>query len=200
MAGLASALEGVRFAGIAGYEGHASPIEDPGERAARTKEAISSLAGVVETIRAEGIEVETVSAGGTTTYLTAGAEPLVTQLQAGAYALMDVARHRLMPEFEIALWVGATVISRQGEFGVLDCGHKAVSSLGTTAVLAGDWGRVTSLHEEHLCFEAVGAEPRVGEKARVLPGFGPMTINLHDRLYVLAGDTVVEEWRVAARR
>jgi D-serine deaminase-like pyridoxal phosphate-dependent protein len=200
LAELAAGEDGIRFAGVSGYEGHVSPIEDQDERAARAREAITVLAQHVEAIHAEGLEVEIVSAGGTSTFRTTGAHPAVTELQPGAYVLMDAARRRLVSDFQIALWVGATVISRQAAHGVLDCGHKAVSSLGTFPVVGGGREEIASIHEEHLCFLAAGPEPRLGDRVRVDPGFGPMTINLYDRLHVLSGDMVIDEWPVAARR
>ncbi|HET9198705.1 MAG TPA: alanine racemase [Solirubrobacterales bacterium] len=200
LAELAVEAQGVHFAGVSGYEGHVSPIEDQDERAARAREAIAVLGDHAEAIRAEGIEVEIVSAGGTSTFRTTGADPRVTELQPGAYVLMDVARRRLVSEFQIALWIGTTVISRQGSHGVLDCGHKGVSSLGGPPDLTGGWGEIASIHEEHLCFLASGPEPALGEMVRIDPGFGPMTINLYDRLHVLSGGAVIEEWPVAARR
>ena len=68
-----------------------------------------------------------ISAGGTGTYFITGANPRITEVQAGSYALLDCFHGNLVPGgFEVAMTVIGTVISRQGNTVVLDCGRKAV--------------------------------------------------------------------------
>lgn len=200
LAALAHDLDGVRFEGVSAYEGHTTPIEDPRERSLQTRDAIESMVSAAEAIRGDGIAVATVSAGGTSTYMTTGADPRVTEIQPGAYALMDVARRNLLDDFAIALSVSATVISHRRNRAVLDCGHKAICSQQAPSIPAGSWGRITALYEEHLVFTPTAATPAVGEQVRLYPGYGPMTINLYDRLYLLSEERVIGEWRIAARR
>lgn len=200
LATLADQLDGVRFEGVSAYEGHTTPIEDSRERSLQTREAIEAMVGSAEAIRADGIAVATISAGGTSTYMTTGADPRVTEIQPGAYALMDVARRNLLDDFAIALSVSATVISRQRTRAVLDCGHKAICSQQAPSAPVGAWGEITALYEEHLVFTPTAATPALGEQVRLYPGYGPMTVNLYDRLYVLSEEHVVAEWQIAARR
>jgi D-serine deaminase-like pyridoxal phosphate-dependent protein len=200
LARLADSLPAVRFDGVSAYEGHCTAIEDPIERGERTDEAIATMGGFVAAVRDAGIEVPAVSAGGTTTYSITGGDPRVTEIQPGAYALMDVVRRRYLSEFEIALTVAATVISRQGSRGVLDCGHKAVNSRQSEPQLAAGVGEIVAVDEEHLRFDLTGPEPRVGDRTQVVPGYGPLTINLYDRFHAISGGIVVDEWPVVARR
>ena len=52
------------------------------------------------------------SAGGTNTYDMTGADPRITELQVGTYAVMDAGYARLAPAFRPALTVLATVVSQ----------------------------------------------------------------------------------------
>ncbi|HET7446206.1 MAG TPA: alanine racemase [Solirubrobacterales bacterium] len=174
---LATELDGVRFDGVSTYEGQCARIPDPAERAARTREAIDKLARVVEALRADAIEVPTVSAGATSTHATTGNHPLVTEIQPGAYLLMDLLKYGLLSDFRIALTIVGTVVSRRGDRCVLDCGVKAVSSWRKPPLLYDDLGTIASIDEEHLRFDARGPEPRIGQRVRVLPGHGPLTVN-----------------------
>jgi D-serine deaminase-like pyridoxal phosphate-dependent protein len=197
---LAERLPAVRFDGVSAYEGHCTPIMDTGERAVCSREAIEVMAGFITAIREAGIDVPAVSAGGSTTYSTTGADPRVTEIQPGAYALMDVVRREYLSEFEFALTVVGTVISRHDSLVVLDCGHKAVSARLSSPQLVDCFGEITSVDEEHLRFNVSGPAPRVGDRLQVIPGFGPLTINLYGRFHVISGGVVVDEWPVVARR
>ncbi len=200
LARLVRDLDHVRFDGISAYEGHCTAIEDVSKRTAETEAAIETMAGYIEAFGEEGIAVPAVSAGGSTTYSITGADPMVTEIQPGAYALMDVIRRRFLSEFELALTVAGTVISRQGSRAVLDSGHKAVNARQSEPQLADGLGEIVSIDEEHLRFDAHGPEPRVGDRVRVIPGHGPLTINLYERFHVVSDDMVVDEWAVAGRR
>ena len=56
-----------------------------------------------------------------------GLHAIVTELQAGTYAVLDTGYAPLAPRFEPALSVLARVLSHQGGRAVLDCGTKAIS-------------------------------------------------------------------------
>jgi D-serine deaminase-like pyridoxal phosphate-dependent protein len=60
----------------------------------------------------EGIPVEIVTCGGTGDYSIVGQFPGVTEIQAGSYLLMDKWYSPFAPDFEVALSVLATVISK----------------------------------------------------------------------------------------
>jgi D-serine deaminase-like pyridoxal phosphate-dependent protein len=200
LARLAADLDGIRFEGVSTYEGHCTGIENPEERSSQTSVALGTLLEFVEAVRSAGIEVPTVSAGGTSTSAITGVHPCVTEIQPGAYVLMDLCRCRLVSDFDLAISVIGTVISRHGEDGVLDCGLKSISTKEGPPTLEGDQLEVVTLDEEHLRFKAPTNSPQVGDRLQALPTYGPLTINLHDRFHVLRSDRVVAEWPVAARR
>ncbi|HSS41486.1 MAG TPA: alanine racemase [Solirubrobacterales bacterium] len=200
LADLAVASAGIRFDGVSAYEGHCTGIVDRSERRRCTEEAIGTLGDLLAAIEADGLAIPAVSAGGTSTFDVTGSDPRVTELQPGAYALMDLSRRRLIADFEIALTVAATVISRHGSRVVLDCGLKAVNSKQRLPQIHGLPGEVDFVDEEHLRFDATTSVPCRGDRVEVIPGYGPLTINLYDRFHVISAETVVAEWPVAARR
>src|SRR5262249_19683746 len=129
---LAAAIAGergsLRFRGVCGYEGHC--VDEPDRELRRREVAASAarLGAAVAAPRAEGFEVEVVSSGGTGTYDLIAAEPRVSELQAGSYLVMDEYHAQVSAEFEPALAVLASVISRHEDLIVLDAGRKAISS------------------------------------------------------------------------
>jgi D-serine deaminase-like pyridoxal phosphate-dependent protein len=200
LAGLAVERKGVRFEGVSTYEGHCTGIADPDERRWRTEEAIFSLGEFLTAMEENGLAIPVVSAGGTSTFFISGADPRVTELQPGAYALMDLSRRALLTDFALALSVAGTVIARHDDRVVLDCGLKAVNSKRGLPRLNSHAGEVVFVDEEHLRFEAATSAPRIGDRVEVIPGYGPLTINLYDRFHVVSAGTVVAEWPVVARR
>jgi D-serine deaminase-like pyridoxal phosphate-dependent protein len=157
----------------------------------------------VKALRADGREIEIVSAGGTNTRDTTGDDPMVTELQTGTYAVMDSAYAPLAPAFQPALTVLATVVSRQGDTAVLDCGTKSLSvELGPPVT---PMGAVREVHEEHTLLDvAPGATPRTGDRAELSVVYCGGTINLHEVYYVHDGAqgceaTVIDVWEIEAR-
>jgi D-serine deaminase-like pyridoxal phosphate-dependent protein len=203
LAGLVERLPCLRFRGLMGYEGHAVFVADKDERARLAREANALLVSHADRLRDAGLAVEIVSAGGSGTYDTAGLHPGVTEVQAGSYATMDATYRRILPEFECAVTVLATVISRPAaDTVVLDCGMKSITRDFTLPeVRDGDGGaEVVRLSEEHTVLRlASGRAPAVGMRVELIPGHGCTTFNLHDVIHAVRDGVVVEVWPVAAR-
>jgi D-serine deaminase-like pyridoxal phosphate-dependent protein len=143
-----------------------------------------------------------ISAGGTGTYFITGANPRITEVQAGSYALLDGFHGNLVPGgFEVAMTVIGTVISRQGNTVVLDCGRKAVGiDFVTPPLVAFPDGEVRYYAEEHCLVDFPGPPPLdLGDRAEVMAGYGPTTVNLHDVFHVVEGGTVTDIWPVNPR-
>jgi D-serine deaminase-like pyridoxal phosphate-dependent protein len=196
------AAEGVRLCGLMGYEGHVVGIEDRGEREARAAKAMGRLLETAEMVRAAGLPCDIVSAGGTGTYDITGRMEGITEIQAGSYVLMDTAYAKLDIPFELAFSVLGTVLSRpRPELCAADNGHKACSmDHGNPAVKGVEGASVMFLSDEHASI-TLPAESTVavGDRIELWPSHIDPTINLHDVLYAIDGDEVVEVWPVAAR-
>jgi D-serine deaminase-like pyridoxal phosphate-dependent protein len=193
-------LPGLRLRGVMGYEGHVVLEADPTVRTARARAAMDLLAAAVEAIEEAGHEVQIVSAGGTSTHDMTGMHEVVTELQAGTYAVMDTGYAPLTPRFVPAMSVLARVVSRQGATAVLDCGTKAIAVDVAAPSVPASVGSVREVHEEHLLVStADGCRLRPGDPVEIAVGYTGGTVNLHDAYYVVDGDEVVDVWPIVAR-
>ncbi len=194
--------EGVRLRGLMGYEAHVMSIEDRAEREAEVARVMPRLLDTMQLVREEGLPCEIVSAGGTGTFDITGALEGITEIQAGSYVLMDTAYAKLDTPFELALSVLGTVLARhRPEICVADCGHKACTQdHGYPDVKGIDGAEVVFLHDEHASITLPPESTiRPGDRIELWPSHIDPTINLHDVLFAVDGDEVVEVWPVAGR-
>ena len=193
-------LPGLRFRGVMGYEGHCVTEPDRRRRSEQARAAMDYLGAVVDELDAAGFPSQVVSAGGTGTYDITGANPRVTEIQAGSYVCMDAFHASITPEFELALTVLATVVSRHGDTVVLDAGRKSIGMEDMLPQVVGHEATPAFLHEEHAGF-VVGAESplAVGDRVQLMTGYSPLTVVLHDAYYVVSDSVVVDVWPILAR-
>ena len=199
------ASPGLDLVGLMGYEGHAVGIVDRAEREAVAR---SSLAAVIETkaaCEAAGLEIREVTGGGTNTFDITSAIDGWTELQCGTYVTMDAQfRPHAGHAFEQAFWILASVISRPAPGrAVLDIGRKSMAfEPGGMARVEDPPGvELLGLSEEHgsLALHAQAPDLQPGDRLKVTPWHGCTTFNLHDILYVIQDDEVVDVWPISAR-
>jgi D-serine deaminase-like pyridoxal phosphate-dependent protein len=192
-------MRGLQLAGLMGYEGRRRP-GDPG-RVSVVERAYAILAEAAQDFERAGLPVGTVSSAGTSTIREALADPTITEIQAGTYALMERDLDGLGLPFEPALSVVATVISRTSDRVVLDAGRKSI---------AGDYGpplppigaaEVVAFNEEHttLRFDSEAGVPALGQRVMLRPQHVRLTFNLHDFVWLAHEDGSVEKVPVSAR-
>ncbi len=202
LAELIDSTDGVTLRGMMGYEGHVVGIEDRAEREPRATKAMGRLLESVQMVREAGLPCEIVSAGGTGTYDITGGMEGITEIQAGSYALMDTAYAKLDIPFEQAFSVLGTVLSRpRPDQCAADCGHKATTQdHGNPDVKGIEGASVMFLSDEHATI-ALPPESTiaVGESIELWPSHIDPTINLHDVMYAVEDDEVVEVWPISAR-
>ena len=181
---------GLEVRGVMGYEGHVVGLED---RAVRTE----MVAGCMELLLKAHADTggEVVSAGGTGTY---DINTWANEIQAGSYALMDTAYGKLDLPFGNALSILATVISVSDGWVVADCGLKAMGMDHGNPTVADPGGSVWYVADEHLVF-STDTPLAVGDRVRVIPGHVDPTVAYHERMYVVDGENVVDEWAVDMR-
>jgi D-serine deaminase-like pyridoxal phosphate-dependent protein len=160
-------------------------------------------------LRATGIDVPAVSAGGTPTARRVAAAPGITEIRPGAYALSDRDQAALGwgTLRDCALSVLTTVVSRPTETrAVIDAGSKTLSSdssfqdEGWGAVLDRPELWIRTITEEHGIVDvSPGAQLPLGTRLRLIPNHGCGTINMHDRVVAVRGRDVIDTWRVEAR-
>jgi D-serine deaminase-like pyridoxal phosphate-dependent protein len=194
-----AAIKGIRLLGVTGYEGHCSLTPEADLRAAKQKDAMSLLVEAADQILADGLPCPIVSAGGTATWNLTAANPRVTEIQAGSYVVMDNFHSPMAGEFERALTVLSTVISRPPDRVILDAGNKSLAAPMLTTMSGHDLP-VLRVDEEHAIFIAGPSEPlRVGDVVELLPGYAPGTVNWYDAYHVVERDRVVDIWPVIPR-
>ncbi len=188
-AGLARTVveSGLKFRGLMGYEGHLQPLLPGADKEHAVAEAMRALARTRHLIESAGIPVGIVSCGGTGDYSIAGAAAGVTENQAGSYLLMDTWYAPFAPDFEVALSVLVTVISKTpGDRLVVDAGCKAISGERGLPTVKGMSGlKLKALHAEHapIAIEDPACEVEVGDKIEIAVHYHDGTINLHKRMY-----------------
>jgi D-serine deaminase-like pyridoxal phosphate-dependent protein len=198
----AAAADGLHLHGVMGYEGHLQPIRDRTERAARTREAMRGLVATAQRIRDAGLPCDVVSSGGTGTYDISGRVDGVTEIQAGSYVLMDTDYAGVGVPFEQAFTVLGTIVSRPTpERCVADCGHKAMSKdHGHPSVKGITGATVTALNDEHATIAVpASCALTIGDRVQLIPSHTDPTVNLHDALYAVDGDRVIDVWPITAR-
>lgn len=195
-------LPGVSLRGIQAYEGHCMLEPDREKRIREAGEANEKAVAAADFLIEHGHPIADISGGGTGTYFITGAHPRITEVQAGSYALLDRFHGDLVPGgFEVAMTVLGTVISRQGNTVVLDCGRKAVGIDFVTPPLVGyPEAEIRYYAEEHCLADFPGTPPLdLGDRAEVIGGYGPTTVNLHDVFHVIEGGVVTDIWPVNPR-
>ena len=205
-------MAGLEVRGVMGYEGHVVGLVDRAERERMTEECMALLVAAHADVGGE-----VVSAGGTGTF---DCNHVATEIQAGSYALMDTAYDTLDLPFRPALSLVATVVSvntRDG-YAVADCGlkslgmdhgdpHMTIGGLvfggvpGQEDADGARAGTVWFCSDEHLTFGAGddGALPRVGDRVRVWPAHVDPTVAYHERMHLVSGGDVLDEWPVDLR-
>lgn len=188
---------GLRLAGIMGYEGRLrAKLPD---RATRIEQAFRTLADMKRLLTDAGYRVDVVSGGGTSTLREALADPTMTEIQAGTYALMEPDLEDLRLPFHCASAVASTVISRSGCRVVVDAGRKTLGCEYGLPVPIDDNAVAVAISEEHTVLEWRGAPPPLGSVLLLRPSQVRTTFNLHDRAWLVGRDGSSREIPVAAR-
>lgn len=195
LAGAIERTEGLRFAGLLTYPAPAGAVE--------------FLDAARASIRAGGLEVECVSAGGTPRmWHAAELRETVTEYRVGTYVFYDrnsVAAGAAALE-DVALTVHATVVSRPTSGrAILDAGSKALAfdpgpDDGHGLLLEAPGSSVVGLTEEHGHVRVGdGDRLELGERVRIVPNHVCVVANLFDEILVAREGRVVARWPVAAR-
>jgi D-serine deaminase-like pyridoxal phosphate-dependent protein len=192
----------LRLRGLMGYEGHLQGIHNRASREAETRRSMNQLVQTAHLFRDAGLPSEVVSGGGTGTFDISGNLDGMTEIQAGSYALMDTDYGKLGLPFEYASYVMGTVLSRPTpERCVADCGHKSCTKdHGLPDVRDLNGARVTALNDEHAVLSLPATSTiKIGDRIFLIPSHTDPTLNLHDVLYAVEGDVVLDLWPVAGR-
>lgn len=201
------ATPSVRFAGIQAYNGVAQHVRDHSARLAATQRNIDLVQGSVDLLDRHGIRCEVVSGGGTGTYDLEAASAVYNEIQPGTYVFMDADylanRDRLggpFRDFEVSLYVLATVMSRRPGIAIVDAGLKAVSLGNGLPLVKGGKALYTRFADEHgVLAPSEGPLPPLGSQVHLIPVNCDPTVNLYDHLIGVRNGVVEAVWPVDAR-
>lgn len=199
LAGLVGSTDGVRLAGIMGYEGHLLTLWPEEEKLARCTEALTLLVAHADAVRAAGHEVAIVSSGGSGSFRQTAHVEGLTESQAGGGCLMcRFYAEDCHIDLGHALSLTSTVVSvRPPEHAVVDAGFKTFGNLpgmGLPKVLGREGVSFRSLSAEHgaLTVES-GAEPlRIGDRIHAIPAYSDAMLVNHDWMLGHRGGIVTE--------
>lgn len=197
LAAAAERLPGIEMRGIMGYEGRVRLTER--DRDAQLRSAYETLATTARALREAGFNVSTVSAAGTSTLREALADPLITEIQAGVYALMEPELLVMDLPFRCAASLRGTVISRHPGRIVLDTGRRVVGMEYGAPVPIGFTAHHIAMGDEHATITMDEPTPELGSQVALVPGQVRTTFNLHDHVWVTRGDEIVGCWPISAR-
>lgn len=179
---------GLSVRGVMGYEGHLMAEAD--DQAGKVERSMARLL-----LAHEAVGGDVVSGGGTGTYAT---NRWCTEIQAGSYTLMDTHYGACGLPFRQALFLWTTVVSVSAKgYAVADGGLKALGMDHGNPTVVG--GEVWFCSDEHTTFGPAAegeALPRVGERVRIVPAHVDPTVAYHERMWLVRGDEVIDEWPV----
>ena len=191
---------GLDLRGVQAYEGHCMLEPDRETRVRLAAEAMAYAASVKDLLRSDGLPADILSGGGTGTYNITGRNPAVTELQAGSYVFMDAFHGNLVPGFEVSLTVLTSVLARHGDTVIFDAGRKSVGIDFVLPPLQGYDYQARYYAEEHALFDTdPGFTAALGDRMRLICGYAPTTVNLHDVIFAVEGDQVAGIWPVFPR-
>ena len=127
-------------------------------------------------------------------------ETAITEVRRGSYAFVDAFYKPIAPEFNCALTLLTTVISRtEPNRAIIDAGKNSITlDLGTPEVKGMEDIKVARLWDEHEVVEITRCDKdiKVGSKLKLIPSHVCTTIHLHNELYAIRNDESEAIWKV----
>jgi len=187
------------FEGIQAYAGNMSHEPQLSVRQAATEAIERDLSILREKLCGIGLPPKEISGGSTGTIETKPMHSVYTEMQCGSYIFMDRAYRDMELCFRNALFLLTTVISVKPDRIVTDGGTKSLGMDQGNPVFVSFENAEVKMSEEHAQCAAAGHGMALNDKLRLIPGHCCTTVNLHDRIYVVDGDEVVDIWPVVSR-
>ena len=197
-------LSGLELIGVAGWEGHATEIQNEQEKAVTIERAVGALTATADALRRAGFPIRIVSCGGTGTFRFTTRLPGVTEIQAGGGILSDV-RYctKCNADLPYSLTVLTTVVSRPNERRIIcDAGKKTMSSDAAVPLPLGvEFVRSVNLSAEHARVELnqPNHSLRVGDKLEFVVGYSDTTVHLHEEMIGTRDGRVEIVWPILGR-
>lgn len=193
----------LEFVGLQTWEGHSMSIKDPDEREAEIRRACGSLVDTAELLRANGIPVDIVSAGGTGTYLTSASIDGITEVEAGGGIFGDSSYIDLGANVKPALAVMTHVTSRPSlDKVVIDAGRKTLDPSNRQPSVVGlEVVGDISFSAEHgkFALKTPSETPKIGDRLMLQSGYSDQLCHLHEYFFGVRNGKVAAVWPILAR-
>ena len=203
------ALPNLRWEGVSVYPGHI--MGNKATRVVDTPLESSRYDQLFELLDSAGIAYPVVSGGNTPAAFQSHLFHGINEIRPGTYVFND--RNTVDAESasyaDCAATVLATVVSTSvRNRAIIDAGSKTLAADRLESGAGEHFGYVVGypeftlegLSEEHGHLSIPGdSSIRVGDRLRIIPNHICPCINLHDSVYLVCGEKVVERWKVAAR-
>jgi len=194
-----SRLSGIRFAGIYAHEMGAEPTQEGVDKNAF--EAASIMEQTATILKKEGITVDHVSVGASSTFrstcrfIIEGQFSEITEIHPGGCIVgdMNYARSFAMPESRCALTVLTTVTSAHADRAVIDCGAKTFGADLTGLREAPGFGTIRRhpdlflrrMSNETSIVSYGDSEKRLslGQRLEIVPNNALVVVNIHNDMY-----------------
>jgi len=149
-------------------------------------------------MKAQGLPIKEVSGVSTGTIELRPKDTVYTEVQPGSYLFMDASYNRLKLKFANSLFVLATVMSANESFVTNDAGLKAVSVDQVMPVLR-NYQSPLRMSEEHSTASTAECKAKIGDRVQIIPGHCCTTVNLHDFIYLIRKDKVIDKLPITSR-
>lgn len=199
----------LEFKGLMLYSGHLSPDLD-GETGA-VKQLNSELGMQLEMFSREGIDVSVVTGGSTPSAYYSHLVEGLTEIRPGTYIFNDrnTVKFGACSESQCAGSVLVTVVSTavSGQ-AIIDGGSKTFSSdllmsgngVGHGIVKGYPDVVFTKMNEEHGYLQLPPEiKLEIGQQLQIIPNHICACVNMHDRVWGISQEEVVDEWEISAR-
>jgi 3-hydroxy-D-aspartate aldolase len=211
---IARRLSGSRalaYAGVQAYSGRVQHINAYGERRRTYWSQLDQLDIALAALRNAGLPAAIVSGGGTGSFAIDVERGLYTESQAGSYIFMDVEYNDVElfkdepSPYSVSLMLRTSVLSANVPgYATLNAGFKSFATDGPLpklgeAAFAGASYELYGDEYGRLILGAGEAAPAIGASVDLVTPHCDPTVNLHDFLHVVEGDTLVGVWRIDAR-
>lgn len=209
------------FDGILSHAGHAYASSNKDDAARIAEEEREIMQSAAHSLAQAGRPAPSVSVGATPTLLAQRNFQGLTEIRPGNYVFLDGAALRLglAEPCDVALFVIATVVSKNDSFLIIDAGAKTLTTdLGAHG--SGDasngyglaWAPwtpettgnaptpVAKLSEEHgFIPRNENFDPALGDRVLIIPNHACPVVNLAHKITALSPEGELSSWKVDAR-
>jgi D-serine deaminase-like pyridoxal phosphate-dependent protein len=209
-----AAVPGLALKGVQCYAGHLQHVKSYEERKKASLDGLLKAAETVRVLREEFPDCAVFTGTGTGTHDIDSAVPELTDMQTGSYVFMDAeymetgsaANPDGFLTFKPSLRLLTTVVSsNQPQWVTVDAGLKAMYYTENVRPVIFGHEKEGWLYrwygDEHgkIIVPSPEQKPALGEVLELCVSHCDPTVNLHDKLYIVKDDLVIDQWKIDSR-